>query len=131
MPHYVDTSTAVKLVVKERETAALLAWARSPDRVLVSSDLTRTELLRAVRRAAPDRLVQARTVLESMTLLTLATEQFERAAGLDPAGLRTLDALHLAAALALGDELEGIITYDDRLASAAHAQGIAVVAPGS
>ena len=130
MPYYVDTSAAVKLVVKERETTRLLAWMREHDGNLVSSDLTRTELLRATRRAAPDRLVQARAVLDGLTLLTLPTERFEQAAAIDPHGLRSLDALHLAAAMALGDDLEGIVTYDDRLADAAGAQGVTVLAPG-
>ncbi len=42
---------------------------------------------------------------------------------------RSVDALHLSAALATGDNLEGIVTYDDRLADAAAANGVAVVAP--
>ena len=131
MPFYVDTSAAVKLVVRERETARLLSWARQQDGNLVSSDLTRTELLRATRRVAPDRVGQARAVLDGFTLLTLPTERFEQAAVLDPDGLRTLDALHLATALALGDDLEGVVTYDDRLAGACDVQGITVVAPGT
>ena len=47
-----------------------------------------------------------------------------------PDGLRSLDAVHLAAALDLGDELQGLVTYDERLAAAAAANGIPVVAPG-
>jgi len=43
--------------------------------------------------------------------------------------LRSLDALHLAAALELGDELDGIVTYDDRMATAASLYGVAVIAP--
>jgi hypothetical protein len=34
---------------------------------------------------------------------------------LDRAILRSIDALHLASALSLADELEGIVTYDGRL----------------
>ena len=49
--------------------------------------------------------------------------------GLDPAILRSLDALHLASALSLADELEGIVTYDERLDVAAGLHGVAVVAP--
>jgi predicted nucleic acid-binding protein len=128
---YVDTSAAVKLVVKERETAALRAWCERHDGQLVASDLTRTELLRATRRSAPDRVTQARAVLETLTLLSLPTDLFERAADLEPALLRTLDAVHLAAAMALGDDLEGIVTYDERFAGAAEAHGIPVVTPGT
>jgi uncharacterized protein len=64
-------------------------------------------------------------------LLTLPTDLFERAADLEPALLRTLDAVHLAAAMALGDDLEGVVTYDERFAGAAEAQGIPVVTPGA
>lgn len=129
MAHYVDTSALVKLVVEEAETHALRAWLQTEQPRLVSSDLARTELLRAVRRAAPNRVVAARTVLDSVTLLTLATSTFEAAARLDPLFLRTLDALHIASALELGDDLHGLVTYDDRLAAAAEDNGIVVVAP--
>jgi len=43
--------------------------------------------------------------------------------------LRSLDAIHLAAALELGDELEAVVTYDSRMSSAAEAQGLDVAAP--
>ncbi|MDP1794918.1 MAG: type II toxin-antitoxin system VapC family toxin [Acidimicrobiales bacterium] len=131
MAFYLDTSAALKLVVNERETNALSKWCGAPDRTLISSDLMRTELVRATRRAAPKQLGQARLLLESVTLLTLTTEICERAAELEPATLRTLDALHLASALAVGDGLEGIVTYDDRLAEAATALGVQVAAPGT
>ena len=58
-----------------------------------------------------------------------ARSAFERAAEIEPDLLRSPDALHLAAALELGDDLEGIVTSDDRLAEAAHRYGIPVVAP--
>jgi predicted nucleic acid-binding protein len=44
---------------------------------------------------------------------------------------RTLDAIHLAVALTLGDELEGIVAYDERLSHAAQSLGIRVMAPGA
>jgi predicted nucleic acid-binding protein len=126
---YVDTSALVKLVVAEAETAALRTWLGVESRELVSSDLARTELLRAVRRVADDRVVQARAVLDSVTLVTVRTGTFESAGQLDPATLRTLDALHIASALELGDDLSGLVTYDERLGEAAESYGIAVVAP--
>lgn len=129
MAFYVDTSALVKLVVAERETAALSAWARAAEAPLVSSDLARAELVRAVRRAAPDAVIQARAVLDSLTLLSLSTATVESAGQLDPTLLRTLDALHLASALSLGDDLDAVITYDDRLAAAASAYGVTVNAP--
>jgi uncharacterized protein len=53
----------------------------------------------------------------------------EVAADLDPSILRSLDAAHLATALSVGDELEGIVTYDERLATAARALGLGVLHP--
>lgn len=130
MAVYVNTSALVKLVVSEAETDALLAWLEQSAGDPVSSDLARTELLRATRRAAPDRLLRAREVLESLTLLGVTAQMFEVAARLDPLDLRTLDAVHLATALDLGDDLETVITYDQRLIAAAAANGIPTAAPG-
>ena len=129
MAFYFDTAALVKLVVAERETAALRVWLGEAERDPVSCDLARTELMRAVRRAAPDRVVQARAVLDALTLLEVSTAVFEEAGRLDPAVVRSLDAIHLAAALSLGDDLEGLVTYDERLADAARANGVAVFAP--
>ena len=129
MAAYLDTSALVKLVVEEEETVALIAWIEAAELEMVSSDLARTELLRAVRRAAPDRVIRARDVLDAVTLLELTTQIYEEAARVDPPLLRTLDALHLAVALDLGDDLETIVTYDDRFADAASANGVRVTAP--
>lgn len=131
MAHYLDTSALVKLVVAEPETAALRRWLRRAERTPVSSDLARAELLRAVRRAAPDRAERARQVLDGLTLLTLSTATFEAAGRLEPDLLRTLGALHLASALELGDDLEAVVTYDERLAAAVSASGVPVLAPGA
>ncbi len=129
MAYYLDTSAAVKLVVAERGSAALLRWVTERQGRIVSSDLLRTELQRATRRGAPEHMERARAILESIAVVTLVRSTFERAAELEPDVLRSLDALHLAAALELGDDLEGIITYDDRLTEAAHRYGIRVIAP--
>jgi len=126
---YLDTSAAVKLVIAERGSTALRRWLASRDEQMISSDLLRTELLRATRRGAPERMVQARAVLDALILVSLSTAVCERAAMLEPDLLRSLDALHLAAALEIGDELEAIVTYDQRLGESAEALGISVVAP--
>jgi uncharacterized protein len=129
MAHYLDTSALVKLVVAEPETQALRGWLLESERSPVSCDLARAELLRAVRRAAPDRAIQARAVLDSITLVGVTTATFEAAGRLEPEILRTLDAVHLAAALELGDDLETIVTYDDRLARAARLNGVQISSP--
>lgn len=127
--HYLDTSALVKLVVAEPETTALRAWLAETDRSPVACDLVRTELLRAVRRAAPDRVLRARAVLDSIALSEVTTSIFEEAGRLDPTALRSLDEIHVAAALDLGDDLDGLVTYDDRLAEAAQLNGIPITAP--
>ncbi|MCX6526170.1 MAG: type II toxin-antitoxin system VapC family toxin [Actinobacteria bacterium] len=129
MAFYIDTSALVKLVVREPETDSLRDWLAETPRDPVTCDLARTELLRAVRRVAPDLLVQARMVLDLVTITDVTTAVFEAAGRLDPAILRTLDAIHVAAALDLGDDLEGMVTYDERLAQAAEQNGIRVSSP--
>ena len=124
-----DTSALVKLIVDEPETGALREWLAVEPREPVSCDLARTEFLRVVRRTAPDRAVAARRLLEAVTLTQVTTAVFEQAGRLDPASLRSLDAIHLAAALDLGDDLDGLVTYDSVLARAAASAGIEVAAP--
>lgn len=43
--------------------------------------------------------------------------------------LRSPDAIHLATARVLGPDLDGLVTYEDRLATAAKDAGIPVVEP--
>lgn len=126
---YLDTSAAVKLLINEPESMALYHWLERRDRLVFSSDLLRTELLRVVRRKAPERMASALAILDALILIRLPTEVFDRAGMLELAGLGSLDSLHLAAALELGDELSGMVTYDHRLADAARSLGIEVVAP--
>lgn len=129
MAYYLDTSALVKLVVAEAETSALREWLASAERAPVSCDLARTELVRAVRRIVPERMALARAVLDAVTLLAVTPAMFEQAGRLEPALLRSLDAVHLAAALTLGDDLDGLVTYDERLAGAATLNGVVVAAP--
>ena len=129
MAFYLDTSAAAKLVVAEPASEAMASWAATNETRVIASDLLRTELLSATRRGAPDRMQRARSVLDALTLFNLTSATYERAATLDPEELRSLDALHLAAALELGDELDGIVTYDNRMAAAASLYGVAVIAP--
>jgi predicted nucleic acid-binding protein len=125
--YYVDTSAFLKLVVEEAHSAAFRSWAEDHDGELFSSDLLHTESLRAARRHSTDALREARRRLEVVALVRMTPDVCERAAELDPAILRSLDALHLAAALSLADELEGVVTYDDRLAEACTLYGVEVI----
>jgi len=125
---YLDASAAVKLVVSEPESASVRRLvAGSVTRV--SSRVLAVELIRAVGRASPASLDQARSLLGVMEFVELSPEIAEHAATLEPVGLRSLDAIHLASALVLGDELDAFITYDARQADAARALGLMVPYP--
>ena len=131
MAFYADTSALVKLVAAEQETQAFQAWRQQNHPDLVSGDLARTELLRAARRLTPAHVHVAKEVLASVRLLRIGERIFEQAATLDPPSLRSLDAIHLASALDLGPDLEGIVTYDRRLADAATLNALKVLSPGA
>jgi uncharacterized protein len=125
---YLDSSAAVKLIVEEAESDALASWLR-PHNVLVSSALLRTELLRAVRRGAPTRILEAREALSAFTLRTVDEEILDAAAEIAPGSIRSLDAIHLATAVRLGAELEAVVTYDRRMIEGARSLGLPVASP--
>jgi uncharacterized protein len=63
--------------------------------------------------------------------LVEASESLLRHAGtLSPSALRSLDAIHVASALALGVELDVVVTYDARMREAAERAGLRVESPG-
>jgi uncharacterized protein len=128
VPDYLDTSALIKLVRSEPESRALRAELESSDG-LVSSALLVVESRRAASRYGPLALDRTRAALNTITLLPIDEATLEAAADLQPSELRSLDALHLAAALSLGGDLERMYCYDVRLAGAATAFGLDVRAP--
>jgi predicted nucleic acid-binding protein len=126
---YLDTSAFLKLLVAEPESASLQRFlARWPERA--SATLLRTEATRALRRAGHEAFVgPARRLFGAMRLVRLDEPLLDRAGDVDPGELRSLDAVHLAAALALGADLGVLVTYDERLEDAARRWGLAVHSP--
>jgi uncharacterized protein len=125
---YLDTSAAVKLIVREAQSDALRTWlADHPRRG--SSAIMRTELLRTVRRAEPERLDRAIELLGKLALQGIDDELLTAASRVDPIGMRSLDAIHLATAIRWADELEAIVTYDRRMIEGARALGLPVASP--
>jgi len=126
---YLDTSAFVKLLVAEPESVALgTRLRRWPDRA--SAGLLRTETVRALRRSGNDHLVgKARRLFKAVHLIRVDEPLLDRAGDLEPAELRSLDAVHLAAALSIGPELGVFVTYDSRLREAALSQGLDVESP--
>lgn len=95
----------------------------------VCSALLRVEAVRACARYGDDYADQARAGLDAVALLPVDDEVLNRAATLRAAGVRTLDSIHLATALSVGDDIGVVIAYDERLAAAARAHGFEVIAP--
>jgi len=126
---YLDTSAAVKLLMTEPESAALRRWLRQrPKRA--SAALLRVELVQVVRRAGLPRLIpEARKLLAGVHLIRLDDALLDGAADLDPTELRSLDSIHLAAASSLGDDLAAVVTYDERLLTAAAYLGLPTATP--
>ncbi|MDR1152870.1 MAG: type II toxin-antitoxin system VapC family toxin [Bifidobacteriaceae bacterium] len=124
MVYYVDTSALVKLLVAEDGSDRAQAIWAGMDGCPASSAIAWTELLRAVREQGPVIVSRARRLLESLDLITVDHAILDRAASLDPAIMRSLDAIHLACALALGDDLEAVVTFDTRMARAAQVLGL-------
>ena len=130
MRTYLDTSALVKLVVTERESTALKAYLRAIDAdTLFTAALARTELGRAVAGAGVRAVAQARRILDDLDTINLTRDLLDAAADLRPARLRTLDAIHLAAAQRAGTELRALLTYDSRMAAAAADLGMAFAGP--
>lgn len=124
---YLDTSAFLKLVVAEKHSDALREALAGE--ALWSSILLDVEAHRAARRlgVAPDVVAG---FLESVSLVAPGDTTFAAARDLQPHELRTLDALHLATALELGADLDAVVTYDRRLATACAEIGVEVRAPG-
>ncbi len=127
---YLDSSALVKLVVYEQESTALRQHlSMQVDSFVCSSALATVEVIRAVRPQGADAVDAAHVLLEATQIVELGFDILTSAAGLAPNTLRTLDAIHIATALALGTELDAVITYDKRMADAAKAAGLMVLSP--
>ncbi|HEU0304515.1 MAG TPA: type II toxin-antitoxin system VapC family toxin [Gaiellaceae bacterium] len=125
---YVDTSASVKLLLDEAESGALREYLEASGMLLSTSRVGVIELRRVGRRsgAGADR---ADAVAATLAVIEVE-EVIERTAVTLNPGLRTLDAIHLASALAAEESLGGFVCYDERLSAAARDAGLTVIAPG-
>ena len=131
LPAYLDSSALLKLVVPERESEALeQELQRWP--AWVSSVMAAVECRRALKRVRvpADIARRAEAVLNRTTLIKVDEPVLRLASRVGPHVVRTLDAIHLATALSMGDDPEAFITYDDRLALAARGLKLRVLQPG-
>jgi uncharacterized protein len=127
---YLDSSALVKLAVAERESAGLLSWlAEQPNLVQVSSSVIRVEVPRAVWRAEPSALPESYLVIRRTAEIELTDEVLSKAASVRPVTLHAINAIHLASALVLRQELTAFVSYDKRLLAAAKQAGLPTASP--
>jgi predicted nucleic acid-binding protein len=129
---YLDSAALVKLVRVEQATLELVQWLNGESGVpLVCSVLAEVEVTRAIRRVAPDALPAVPATLARLYRLEIDATIRSSAAALAEPSLRTLDAIHVATAASLGDELQAFVTYDQRLLQTAGELGLPVTSPGA
>jgi predicted nucleic acid-binding protein len=126
---YIDASALVKLFKPERETnafrAALGDWP-----VQVASELIRVEAVCTARRlGGEDVLQRAEAALELINLIPVSPEIIELATGAHAPPLRAMDAIHLATALTMRDDLGAVFVYDNDLHAATLAHRLNALAP--
>jgi predicted nucleic acid-binding protein len=127
MRAYIDSSAFVKLVIPEPESTVLRGWLRG--RLWTSSLLLRAEVLRALRPHGVAAVEVGRKMIGNGELIRLNPALMDMSASLGSPDLRTLDAIHLAAALLLGHDLAAVVTYDEHMADAARTLGMRTVSP--
>lgn len=126
---YLDTSALAKLIVREAETVALSQWLRQRTTHLWATSIVgRVELVRVARRCAAAN--GAHLLLAGVDTIPLVEQVAELAQTAGSTTLRSLDAIHLASALSVQDELTAFCCYDHRLLGAARDAGLPVHAPG-
>jgi predicted nucleic acid-binding protein len=127
---YLDSAAVVKLVHAESESQALRDWLdERADTGWTSSTLVEIESFRALARHAPEAVTRLHPVLDLIDMVELDASTRILAQTIRPSTVRSLDAIHLATALRIRPRLTSFITYDKRLADAAHTAGLTVDMP--
>lgn len=124
---YLDTSAALKLLVEEAESDVLARAIDAQEPDLVACWLLETEMRRAGHRVAALTQQIVSEFLEGVALYEVPASLFREAGLLPGTDLRSLDALHLAAAIRIG--VDHVVTYDSRMGDAARSLGLDVLAP--
>lgn len=128
---YIDTSALLKRAVIESESSAvrsLLRRSHDAGDLLTASSLAWLEVWRALRRAGRANAEASwKRALSGVAEFPLSEAVLVRARRVGGDELRSLDAIHLASALAVG--ADSLLTYDSRLAASATDAGISVLSP--
>lgn len=129
MSWYLDSSAILKYIFAEPERPALVKTLTSQ---AISSELARLEVKRAVYRMQPKNIALANEELARISFVMVSDQVLRIAeAFTGNVALTTLDSIHFATALTLGEGIEGIITYDKQMITNARKMGIKVLSPGA
>jgi uncharacterized protein len=127
---YLDSAAVVKLAHAEPESQALRDWLdERAETGWISSVLVEIESFRALARHAPAAVARLHPVLDQIELIDLGPRIRILAQTVQPAAVRSLDAIHLGTALHARAVLTSFVTYDKRLLDAAAAAGLPALAP--
>jgi predicted nucleic acid-binding protein len=127
---YLDSSALVKLLFQEPESEALSSWLAARAEVpKLTSQVSVVEVVRVCRRVDADLEPAARRLLAGLDLVPISTPVVEWASHVGSTSLRTLDAIQLATALTVAEQLEAVIAYDFRLLEAAESERLPVASP--
>ena len=127
---YLDSAAVVKLAHAEPESPALRRWLdERAETGWISSVLTEIEAFRALARYAPGAVSRLPAVLDQIDLIDLDPRIRILAQAVEPATVRSLDAVHLGTALHSRPGLTSFVTYDKRLLDAAQTAGLPVDSP--
>jgi predicted nucleic acid-binding protein len=126
---YLDASALVTLIAGRPYARELNSYlAAHPGTPMATSTLGFVETVRTLDRMG-DFPTAMQTLIREYTEILL-TEEVRDAAAQLPGGVRTLDAVHIASAQAIGDALDVLLTYDKRLRDVARSIGIPAESPG-
>jgi predicted nucleic acid-binding protein len=129
---YLDSAALVKLIRREDATPELMEWLNAnADAPLASSTLAEVEVPRALLRVAPEALPAVAATLAQLYRVEIDAEIRADAGSLSDPDVRSLDAIHLATARAMGEELTAFVSYDRRLLRAGEALGLPTSSPGA
>ncbi|REF31311.1 PIN domain-containing protein [Calidifontibacter indicus] len=123
---YLDSSVALRTILDVPERRRLQDWMQATQATFVSSRLLHTEVIRVLRR--DDRaLTDGRPLLDRVGLLDMPRETHSIAESIER-HVKTLDALHLATALLIGEPVL-VATHDSVMKKVAEQLGLTVVDP--
>lgn len=123
---YLDSSVALRTILDVPERLRLQEWIDEPGADFVSSRLLRTEVIRVLRRDQRP-TSDAEPLLSRVGLFDITRETHTVAESMERQ-VRTIDALHLATALLIGDSVT-VATHDVTMKTVAEHLGLDTVDP--